>query len=169
MPRFSVDALGYRVREGVLHRGQSLAPEDRRAHRESAVDPRRESFVPRGYEERIDVEILALRDGAGVPGVQPRLPKTVLKARMETEVEEMVFPAQRSKMQSTVEGPRSLDERSGVEPEMVRCGDERPVELDEDAGHAAAKAGRVIRDVHDFVAELLEPRRPSRERRPLDQ
>src|SRR3989304_4052207 len=113
----------------------------------AAVDPGREASFPRAPDERLEVEIRAFDDRPCVPGVHPRLTKSVLEARVEAKVEKVVLPAQRAQPNPVtgMEGPRARKNLSSLEPEKIRGRRELPGELDENPGRAppgAARPGR---------------------------
>jgi hypothetical protein len=133
------------MRHGIPKRvrelGEAVARKDTVAHAESTVDPRSEARGAHLREETLAVELRMRDEAVSVASVHPGLRKTVLETRMETQVHQVVFGAQRA---NSACRERALEKPSGVDTEIVVTRCEASVELEKNTGVSMAKTGRVI-------------------------
>ena len=132
--------------------GFRRAPRSSRGRRK----PRARVVVP-GHARRTlrRVEVRTLGDRPRVPGVQPRLAKSVLEARMKRKGGADDLPSS-----TCAAAPRSTGrDRSRMEPvpsPRNSAADVRvPVELDEHARRAPPDSSGMVRDVDEGIPETL--------------
>ncbi len=157
--KLSGEAMRHRMPKRVRERSEAVARKDTVTQTESTVDPRGEAGGVRALQESLAIELRMRNEPVGVASVHSGLTKTMLEARVETQVHQVVLGPQRQK---GARRKRALEKGSGIDTEVVIARCEASMELEKNAGVSMTKARRMIGGIVVSKTECLDVGLPRR-------